>query len=82
MDFPKLPTRLRSRAEHLGGTRVKFHHPCGHTSVKDYGKGPVPKRMGEDGVKFLVGYWSKGGSGVHAPCPKCGYGGKSRRKRP
>lgn len=59
----------RSRAEHLGGTRVRFRHPCGHSSTKDYGKGPVTKRMRETGVRLMIRWWSKGG--VIAPCPRC-----------
>ena len=60
----------RATAEHLGGTRVRFRHlSCGHSSTKDYSKGPVAKRMQETGVRLMVRWWSKGG--VTAPCPKC-----------
>lgn len=61
----------RSWAEHLGGTKVRFHHLCGHDSVKDYSKGAVAKRMQENGVKLMVRWWGKDRGGVVAPCPKC-----------
>ena len=61
----------RTWAEHLGGTRMKFHYPCGHSSVKDYSKGPVTRRMGEVGVRLMCRWWSKEKGGVTAPCPKC-----------
>ncbi len=58
----------RSWAEWLGDTRIKFHHPCGHTSIKDYGKGPASKRMGFAGTKMMAGWWSRQRGGVVAPC--------------
>ena len=64
-----MPLTTRSQAEYLGGTRVKFTHPCGHTSVSDFSRGPVPKRIGELGVQILLKYWKTGG--VNVPCPRC-----------
>ena len=63
-------TRVRAYAEHLGGTVVRFHYPCGHTSTKDYSKGPVVKRMGTLGVKMMASWWSQAKGGVTANCPK------------
>lgn len=60
----------RSWAEYLGGTRIRFHHPCGHTSTKDYSKGPVAKRMGVAGARLMASWWSKEKGGVIARCPK------------
>lgn len=60
----------RSYVEYPGGTRLRFVHPCGHTSTKDYSKGPLPKRMGEMGVRMMAKLWRRGGAGVVAPCPK------------
>lgn len=59
----------RATAEYLGGTKIRFHFPCGHSQTKDYSKGPVAKRMGEAGCRFMVKYWSTGG--VTAECPRC-----------
>jgi hypothetical protein len=61
---------IRGRAEYLGGTRVRFVWPCGHTETRDYSKGPIPKRVGATGVRFLTKYWSSGG--VTLPrCKRC-----------
>ena len=63
---------LRGTAEYLGGTRVRFTWPCGHTQVKDFNTGPIPKRIGSAGCKFLARYWSHSGGGVNLPrCPRC-----------
>jgi hypothetical protein len=59
----------RATAEHLGGTRVRFTFPCGHSRIDDFSKGPVAKRVGELGVRVLVRHWQAGG--VTYPCPKC-----------
>lgn len=61
----------RAYAEWLGGTRMRFFYPCGHTSTKDYAKGPVSKRMGSIGTKMMASWWSKDKGGVSgAHCPK------------
>lgn len=61
---------IRGKAEHLGGTKVRYTWPCGHTQVRDHSKGPVPKRIGELGLRFLTRYWNN--SGVNLPlCKKC-----------
>ena len=51
-------------------TMVHFTFPCGHTSVTDYGKKPIARRLDAAGVRFMVGYWQRSG-GCYAPCPKC-----------
>ena len=61
-----------------GGTKIRFHYPCGHTSTKDYSKGPIPKRMGVLGCKLMANWWAKEHSGVTADCPKCGRKKKQR----
>lgn len=75
-------TLKRSWAELVkpGGTVVRFHYPCGHTSTKDYSKGPIPKRMGRAGCKLMVSWWSKEHGGVTAKCPKCTRAKKADRK--
>lgn len=59
----------RAKAEWLGGTRFRFHWPCGATRTKDYGKGPVAKRMGEAGCEIMNRMWRS--SGTSGLCPKC-----------
>lgn len=59
----------RARAEHLGGTRIRYYFPCGHYQTIDHGKGPVAKRIGEAGCRFIVKTWERGG--VTADCPTC-----------
>jgi len=60
-----------SWVELIGPTKMRFHHPCGHTSMKDYSKGKVARRMGPEGCKMMASWWSKDKGGVRAPCPKC-----------
>lgn len=63
---------VRGWAEYLGGTRVRFIWPCGHSRAKDYSKGPIVQRMGIGGVRFLSRYWGKQHGGVYLkPCPRC-----------
>jgi hypothetical protein len=63
---------VRGTAEYLGGTRVRFTWACGHTETKDFSKGPITKRVGEAGCKFLARYWSRSGGGVNLkPCRRC-----------
>ncbi len=59
----------RTRPEYLGGTKFRFHWPCGATRNKDYGKGPIPKRMGAGGCAIMARMWSS--TGASALCPKC-----------
>jgi hypothetical protein len=54
--------------EYLGGCKVKFTCPNNHSTVKDYSKGPVSKRMGVRGVKMLVRCWQ---DRVTHVCKKC-----------
>lgn len=61
----------RSWAELIGPTTIRFHHPCGHNSTKDFNKGPIPKRMGAAACRMMASWWSKEKSGVHAKCPIC-----------
>ena len=65
-----------------GGTKIRFHYPCGHTSVKDYSKGPIPKRMGVAGCKLMADWWSKEHGGVTADCPTCLRKQKRERQTP
>lgn len=58
-------------ATRLGETTLVFHYPCGHTSRKDYSKGPKAKRLGPAGIKMLASWWSKENGGVNDSCPKC-----------
>lgn len=51
------------------GTKVIFTYKCGHRSIKDYSKGPISKRIPEQGLSMLCKYWAN--SGVYASCPKC-----------
>lgn len=53
-----------------GGTKILFHHPCGHTSTKDYAKGPRVKRLGPEACAMFARWWGKAKGGVTAPCPK------------
>lgn len=70
----------RAWAEHLGGTKVRFHWPCGHVRTKDYGKGPIARRVPEFWLRRVCrvgGYWSIGQGGVHVGlCETC-----SKRER-
>lgn len=68
---PNTMVHGRSWAELIGPTKFRFHHPCGHTSTKDYSKGIVARRMGVAGCKMMASWWSKERGGVVAPCPKC-----------
>ena len=62
---------VRGTAEYLGGTRVRFTWPCGHTQTQDFSKGPVHRRMSEFGCRFLTKYW-QGTQGVNlSPCKRC-----------
>ena len=61
---------MRSVAEYLGGTRVRFTHPCGHSSIKDFSKGDPRKRMSASWCGRMAAYWGPG-QGVNAICPKC-----------
>lgn len=61
----------RAHAEHLGGTKMRFFYPCGYSSVRDYSKGKVSKRMQESACKMMSSWWSKGKGGVTAECPRC-----------
>ena len=44
----------------LDGTKATFECKSGHRSVKDYGKGPAPKRIGEDVLRKFATYWGLG----------------------
>lgn len=61
----------RATAEQIGPTVIRFTYPCGHSSTRDFSKGPRAKQMGEFGVRFMARYWRKENGGVAAPCPKC-----------
>lgn len=54
-----------------GSTTMRFHHPCGHTSTKDFSKGRVAKRMGPEACRMMAKRWTKERGGVLAPCPTC-----------
>ena len=57
------------QVELLDGARVRFTLPCGCRQTKDYGKGPVPRRVPRFSLeKFLVPYWQD--SGVYVPSCK------------
>jgi hypothetical protein len=73
---------VRGSAEYLGGTRVRFTWPCGHTETKDFSTGPVTKRIGAGGVRFLSRYWGKDQGGVNLPpCRRCVRPSASRARR-
>ena len=61
----------RSKPLKLDGTRVTFQCSCGRTYVHDYAKGPIPKRMGTQGVAMMFSWWSKQKDGIQGGCPKC-----------
>ena len=61
----------RGRAEHIGGARICYTWPCGHTEIKDHSKGPAPKRFGEWAARFYVRYWSGSGGVILPPCRRC-----------
>ena len=57
------------KVEYSGsGTKVVFVCPNGHRTMKDYSKGPIPKRVGEHGVQLLAKYWNDRVTNV---CNKC-----------
>ena len=60
----------RARAEHVGGTVVRYTCPRGHEWREDMGRKslPVPKRLSESGVRWLAKWWK---DGVTIKCPKC-----------
>lgn len=55
----------------VSGAKIRYTWPCGTYRTKDHSLGPVAKRFGPDGARFLVGYWNRGG-GVTVDCPKHG----------
>ncbi len=57
------------RAEHRGGTKIRFVWACGTKRTKDYSKGRVSQRMGEQGVRMMVRYWRGGLTTTGNPCP-------------
>ena len=60
----------RARACCGNGTRVRFVLPCGHKQFRDFGKGPIAKRMDALAVRWMVRSWQR--SGVYVPaCRKC-----------
>lgn len=59
-----------AQVELIAPTTIRFTFPCGHTSVTNYSKKPLARRLDETGVRFMIGYWQRGG-GCYAPCPRC-----------
>ena len=65
---------VRAEAEYLGGSRVRYRYPCGHTvtrtlTVPARGGGRQP--MNPSMVKRMATYWGEG-QGVNVPpCPRC-----------
>lgn len=70
----------RSKAELIEGCKVRFLHPCGHQSTKDFSKGRITKRVGPMAVAMLVRTWAT--TGVIAPCGKCHPKTPNRQQRP
>lgn len=60
----------RAWAEYLGGTRIRYHWPCGATRIKDHSKGKLSKRMGPVGCELMARHWAKDRGGVIVPCPR------------
>ena len=61
----------RGTAEHLGGARIRYTWPCGHSETKDHRKGPVATRFGEGAAKFYVKYWAGSGGVILPDCKRC-----------
>ncbi len=55
----------------LDGTRITFECSQGHRQTKDYGKGPVSKRMSGDGLAMMYSWWSRANGGCYGLCTKC-----------
>ena len=71
----RVSMNVRGNAEYLGGTRVRFTWPCGHTQTQDFSKGPMTKRMGASACRFMSHWWSKSSGGVYLkPCRRCSKG--------
>lgn len=64
--------KVRGHAEHLGGTRVRFFCPHGHSQTEDMGRKslPISKRLSENAVRLVVRHWQPG-TGVTFVCKAC-----------
>lgn len=56
------------KVERVGPTKVRFTCPRGHSTVVDYGKGPVAKRIPPAGLDLLLRSWAER---VTHTCRKC-----------
>lgn len=63
----------RAAAEYLGGTKLRYTCPKGHTWVEDLGRKalPVSKRLSETGVRWLARWWAGNNGGVTIHCKRC-----------
>jgi hypothetical protein len=59
----------RGKAEYLGGTKFKFICKNGHTSQRDFSKGPAHQRIGVAGCQILWRGWKD--SGCSWDCKLC-----------
>lgn len=65
----KAGVQVKGKLVSQKGTVCVFECPSGHKSIKDFGKGPVPRRVPEEGLKILSKHWAK--DGVYYPCKAC-----------
>lgn len=51
---------VRADCEYLGGSRVKYTYPCGHTRTETVtvGRGRLKRTLSPDMVAKLARYWS------------------------
>ena len=69
----------RVHVEHLGGSRVRYHWPCGHTKEEELRVGPtrgpgakrLQKPIGHDMCAKLCHYWNASGGVIVPICSKC-----------
>lgn len=65
---------VRAYAEYVGGSKIRYHYPCGHFRTETLMTGPRGRRvpMSPEMTKWHAHYWRKENNGVAVPpCSTC-----------